>query len=117
MHELAIAHDIMTAAIEQLETTRAERIQQIHCRIGCLAGIDIQALEFCFPFVIKGSTLEGAKLVITQEPAQGECPACKTLSEIHDFFEPCSACGHWPLQLTGGHDMLLTSIDFVLDES
>lgn len=111
MHELSIAQNIVNIALDNLPESDHTTINKIYCTIGSLTGIEISSLEFCFPFVVKGTAAADAALIITEEPAKGTCPQCQQRFKVYDLLDPCPNCDHWPLQLEGGRDMLLTSIE------
>lgn len=66
MHELSITHNIVAAVAERAGN---RTVKSVLLQIGEKAGIDRQAIEFCFELCTQGTVLEGARLDV--EPAGG----------------------------------------------
>jgi Zn finger protein HypA/HybF involved in hydrogenase expression len=66
MHELSIAVSIVELVEEELKEGehRGSPVQEILVEIGSDSGVVVEALEFVWPEVVKGSLLEGAELKI-----------------------------------------------------
>lgn len=62
MHELSIAVNIVEIATEQLQRHGGERVRAIHLRIGPLAGVARDALQFSFALAGEGTPVEGSQL-------------------------------------------------------
>lgn len=111
MHELSIATSLVDTATRSAEGAKARAVTRLNVRIGTLAGVEPDALQFCFPVAARGTPCEGADLCIEVVPGRGTCPKCGLESEIHDLLAPCPACGDWPLAVEGGRDLHLDSLE------
>ena len=89
----------------------ASRVVKVDLVIGALAGIEPDALTFCFPAAAAGTACEGAELSIEIELARGRCSRCAQTSDVRDLMSPCPACGAWPLGIEGGREMRLRSLE------
>ena len=69
MHELSIALSIVEGAREEAERHGGGRVAAVHLKLGPLAGVAREALEFSYDLACEGSELEGSRLVV--EPAPG----------------------------------------------
>lgn len=111
MHELSIATSLVETAVRSAEQAGACSVTRLHLRLGALAGVEPESLEFCFPVVAKGTICEGAELRLEIVPARGCCAGCGGRSEVRDLLAPCPACGGWPLSVEGGREMELDSLE------
>ena len=69
MHEVSLCESILKIITRQAEKDGFTRALKISLTIGDLSGASIEALEFCFPLVAKGTLAEGAALLFI--PTQG----------------------------------------------
>lgn len=111
MHELAIATSLVETAVRTAAAHRAARVSRLRLLLGSLAGVERNALEFSFPIAARGTLCEGAVLEIVPVPARGTCPRCRTTADVNDLMAPCGQCGDWPLEVSGGRDMTLESLE------
>ena len=59
MHELGLTRNVVAIVIEH---ARGRAVQQVRLAIGPMAGVERDALSFCFDVVTAGTELEGATL-------------------------------------------------------
>lgn len=117
MHELSIAHRLVEAAAAEATRRGARRVQRLELVLGALAGVEPEALRFCFPMACHGTVCEGARLEIQHVTATGSCEACGTAHPVEDVMDECPACGHWPLSIAGGREMMLKALELELEVS
>lgn len=82
MHELSIACQIVRIAEQEAQAAGADTIEGIHLRIGALAGVVHDALEFAFDVATENTMLDGATLTIDEVPVVVYCPSCEALREL-----------------------------------
>lgn len=111
MHELSIAHGLVRTAVEHALAGGAARVSRLDVVIGALAGVEPEALAFCFPLAARETVCEGAELAITIVPGRGRCGACGAEADITALMEACPACGQWPIAVEGGREMTLRSME------
>ncbi len=111
MHELSIATSLVETAVRTAAAHRAVRVTRLRLLLGSLAGVQQSALEFSFPIAARGTLCEGAVLEIVPVPARGTCPRCRTVADVDDLMAPCASCGDWPLEVAGGREMTLDSLE------
>ncbi|MER5470761.1 hydrogenase maturation nickel metallochaperone HypA [Streptomyces sp. NPDC002935] len=93
MHELSIA----VAVVEQVEEAVREQgrgVASLTLRIGELAGVVPEALDFSFGLATEGTALAGAHLVIETVEARAHCDGCGR--EAPTGMPPvlwCAVCG------------------------
>ena len=64
MHELSIAVSIIELAEEEAARNSATRVHSVRLRLGSLAGVAKEALQFSYGIACEGTPLEGSRLLI-----------------------------------------------------
>ncbi|MET7983628.1 MULTISPECIES: hydrogenase maturation nickel metallochaperone HypA [unclassified Streptomyces] len=109
MHELSIA----VAVVEQVEEAVREQgrsVASLTLRIGELAGVVPEALDFSFGLAAEGTALAGARLLIDTVEARGRCEGCGREAPIG--MPPvlwCAGCGT-PLTLLAGRELEIVRV-------
>ena len=110
MHEVAITRNIVAIVAEH---ARGRPVKRVVLEIGTLAGIMIEAVEFCFDVVAKGTALDGAKLEIRRIEAQAKCRECGNIFVQETLISPC-VCGSRNVERLTGEE--LTIKEYELDQ-
>ena len=63
MHELSIAQSIVQLSEQQAREHHFSQIEEVELEIRCLAGVELQTLEFAMGSAVKGTLLEKAKII------------------------------------------------------
>ena len=79
--------------------------------IGQLAGVEAEAMKFCFDAVTRGSLAEGAKLEIIATPGTAWCMNCSSTVVCCERFGACPSCGSYQMQVTGGDEMRVKELE------
>lgn len=112
MHELSLVSSVADTVQEALAAYPGARVQQVRLRIGALAAVVEDSLQFCWGIVTERTPLEGAKLVIKPVPVAGRCPACAQdveISSVQSFR--CPLCGGPVADLKQGRELEVESIE------
>jgi hydrogenase nickel incorporation protein HypA/HybF len=64
MHELSIALSIIELAEEEAQRHGDVRVNAVHLKLGRLAGVAKEALEFSYGLACEGTALAGSRLEI-----------------------------------------------------
>lgn len=109
MHELPITESILKIAIS---AAGGRPITAIHLRIGELASIVDDSVQFYFDILSKGTVAEGAALQFDRQPAVANCRACGHVFRPAIPLTPaCPQCTSPLIAVTGGRDMRVESIE------
>lgn len=114
MHELSIAHAIVTTVTEALPDATA-RVTEVRVRIGALSGVVPEALHFAYEVAAEDTALADTVLVIERIPVTIHCSSCHrdtTLDGITGFL--CSECGEPTADIITGKELDVAHV--VLDE-
>ena len=109
MHELALSEDIVNAVRERLGERRVLRVR---LEIGRLMAVVPEALEFSFEVCARGTSLEGASLVIDTVAARGDCRACGAQLELDDPIPLCD-CGSADVAISGGNTLRIKDVEVI----
>ena len=96
MHEMAIAEGILDIAKEHAAREHSARITKIGLLIGEMAGVEEDALRFCFSSLVRGTLAEDAELSIKRVPLVGRCGGGghEQAKENYHFRWPACGVGH-----------------------
>jgi hydrogenase nickel incorporation protein HypA/HybF len=111
MHELGIAINIVEVVQKHLPTDKPMRVRKIQIRAGKLAAIYPPALDTCIKAVARDTAVEGAEVVIIEEPIRALCRACQAANEFDEPPFICAMCGSMALEIQSGKDLFVESIE------
>lgn len=111
MHELSIAESILDAARAEARSRTGMRLTRIGVRIGELAGIDPDALGFCFAALVKDTDLEKCVLEIESVPRRHACPGCGERFVVRNFETRCPKCGAAGTRFISGNELEFAQLE------
>ncbi len=117
MHELSIAKNILEVAREHLPADSSAAVRNVRLRVGDLAGIVPESLEFCFKVLAAGTGFEGSRLTIERVPVVVECRRCGTRSGVDGRGYLCASCGFPDVVIVHGRELEIVSIELDDDAS
>lgn len=112
MHELSIATSIVESVTESAAAYPGARVLEVRIRVGALASVVEDSLQFCWGIVTEGTDLENSKLVVHTLPIVIHCASCNTDSElpgVQSFH--CPRCGQIAADLRQGRELDIESIE------
>lgn len=107
MHELGIATAVLQAVRVEARQRPGMQVREVGVRLGELAGVDADALSFCFDALVAGTALAGAALKIEVCPRRHRCPSCAADFVVADYRTACPACGSTDTECVGGTELEL----------
>jgi hydrogenase nickel incorporation protein HypA/HybF len=110
MHELSIAHSILSIAERSIPPETAGYASAVSLTIGELSGIETDALQFAFEALKDKTVLAKAVLDIEIIPGEAQCSDCSTVFHMPSFGTCCTACGSYLLHILKGKEMKVKSI-------
>jgi hydrogenase nickel incorporation protein HypA/HybF len=111
MHEMSLAEGVLQIVEDAAAAQGFTRVKTVWLEIGRLSSVEPEAMRFCFDVVTKDSLADGAALEIIDVPGMGQCMACTQVVEISAVYDPCPACGEYPVQPTGGTEMRVKELE------
>jgi hydrogenase nickel incorporation protein HypA/HybF len=112
MHELSIAASVVESVTEAAAAHPGARVKSVQLRIGALAGVVEDALEFCWQIATEGTPLVGAVLEIRTLPVIVHCEHCgaeEELTSVQSFR--CPRCGEPAADLRQGRELEIESFE------
>jgi hydrogenase nickel incorporation protein HypA/HybF len=111
VHELSIAASIVEIVERSIPQEPAVPVLRVTVRVGPLAGVVPDSLEFCFRAATAGTKLEGAMLVIERVPLTVRCRDCGRESVLDDIAFACPVCGSTGITLETGTELQVTEVE------
>ncbi len=108
MHELSLAYNICNTASAHVGP--GQKLKTIIVECGPLSGVVPESLEFGFSIAAAESNLDGVKLELRLLKARATCPACGERFDIDSMWTTCIRCGHAPLTVEGGRELMIKEI-------
>jgi hydrogenase nickel incorporation protein HypA/HybF len=109
LHELGLCRDVV-AAVEQRAGDRP--VARVRVRVGRLLHVHPEAFEQSFAVAAAGGVADGAAAELVLLPVTARCPACGATAEGDELILACPACGKLDVELTGGDELMLESIEY-----
>jgi hydrogenase nickel incorporation protein HypA/HybF len=116
MHELSLVSSIVETVTETLaalpDSSKGARVLEVRLRVGALASVIPESLEFCWGIVSEGTPLEGSRLVVNLLPVVVHCASCDKDSELDGVQSfRCPRCGEPSSDLRQGRELEIDSIE------
>lgn len=111
MHEMSLADGVLRVIEDSAEANGFSRVKTVWLEIGALAGVEAEALRFCFDAAVKGTLAEGARLEIVATEGRGRCFSCGETVAIQLRYDLCPLCGGCPVEPTGGMEMRVKELE------
>jgi hydrogenase nickel incorporation protein HypA/HybF len=112
MHELSIAASIVEAVTESAAAYPGARVLQVRLRVGALASVIEDSLQFCWEITVEGTPLHGSQLIVHIVPVTAHCSACGKDGELASLQSfRCPHCGEPVTDLRQGRELEIESIE------
>jgi hydrogenase nickel incorporation protein HypA/HybF len=111
MHEMGIANSVLDAVRAEAGRFPNGHIHKVGVRIGELAGVDPDAMSFCFEALVRGTDLEPLALEIEYCPRRAQCRACGHRYASSVEVPGCPECGWMEAQFLSGDELELTYLE------
>jgi hydrogenase nickel incorporation protein HypA/HybF len=113
MHEMSLAEGVLELIEDAARKQAFTKVATVWLEIGQLAGVEVEAMRFCFDAVSRGSVAEGARLEIIATPGAGWCLQCAASVALSEVYACCPQCGAAPVRVTGGTEMRVKELEVV----
>lgn len=113
MHETSIALAVVDQIAERARRDGHTAVHSVALRVGSLAGVVPEALEFCFTQACEGTVAQGAALSIESVPAEACCSACSGSWPVGmppDLV--CPVCGQAAAHLRTGRELEIAAVQW-----
>jgi len=112
MHELSIVASVVESVTESLEAYPLSRVLEVRLRVGALASVVVDSLEFCWGLATEGTPLEGSRLVVKTLPVVMHCAVCAANVELEGVQSfRCPRCDAPCSDLRQGRELDIESFE------
>jgi hydrogenase nickel incorporation protein HypA/HybF len=111
MHELSIARSIVEIVEQYVSPNDCRAVREVKVKVGGMAGVVPDSLEFCFSAITADTFLQNAKLRIEQIPFTIKCETCGDVAASAMGFVVCPRCGSADTTVVGGTELQVTEIE------
>lgn len=111
MHEFSIACSVLDAVRTEARLRPGMRVSKIGVRIGDLAGLDPDALSFCFEALTKETEFESVVLEIERKPRRHRCSRCANEFVVVNYEALCPECGEEATLFLSGDELELAYLE------
>ena len=111
MHELGIANSVFEAVNQEMRRHAGARPCKVGLRVGEWAGVDPEALRFCFESIVKDTPFEPLVLEIETCPRQQRCIGCGQTFRVVDYDTTCPRCRSNETECIGGAELELSFVE------
>jgi len=107
---MSIAIQLVRSIEDAIAGRGVRQVERVDVQIGAGEMVVPDALRMAFEVVATGTVAEGAELVLTEIPLVVTCRRCGQQFEPKAADYVCPGCGQADVDITGGRDILLTSL-------
>lgn len=116
MHELSIVASIVESVTETMGSYPGARVKEVRLRVGALASVIEDSLQFCYEIATEGTLLDGSTLIVRTVPVKMHCEACAQDVEIANLQSfRCPRCERPLTEMRQGRELEIESIE--IDDS
>ncbi len=111
MHELSIAQSIVDIIQQYVPEDQSQDVRLVKVRVGQLAGVVPDSLDFCFGAIVKDTPLGNARLDIEEVPLESQCKVCHGLFAVEGACFVCPYCGSGEIKVISGTELQVVEIE------
>jgi hydrogenase nickel incorporation protein HypA/HybF len=112
MHELSIVSSVVDSVTESLAAYPGARVVEVRLRVGALAAVVEDSLQFCWGIATEGTELSGARLVVNLLPVTVHCSVCGSDGAIESLQSfRCPKCGAPASDVRSGRELEIEAIE------
>ena len=117
MHEASLVQGLLNLVEKTVADHNAanpekpvRRVTEVNCQLGLISCVEPRTLTSCFELFAEDTVARDARLTLTTAPLPCTCKKCGKGFELTERMFKCPFCGDINLQFTGGHGLVLTSL-------
>jgi hydrogenase nickel incorporation protein HypA/HybF len=116
VHEFSIAQTIVQAVLAELKKVQPARLVRARIVAGNLHQLVSANLTLAYKVLTKDTPAAGSRLSIRRVPITAECRQCHWRGEIRNALFACGRCQSGDIEITGGRELYLDSIEVEQDD-
>jgi len=112
VHELSIVSSIVDSVTETLAAYPGAKVKEVRLRVGALASVIEDSLQFCYGIATEGTALADSALIVKVLPVRMHCDQCDQDVEIVSLQSfRCPRCQEPLSDLRQGRELEIDSIE------
>jgi hydrogenase nickel incorporation protein HypA/HybF len=112
MHELSIVASVVDSVTETLASYPGAQVLEVRLKVGAMASVVVDSLEFCWGIATEDTPLEKTKLVVRTVPVVIYCTTCGRDVELEGVQSlRCPVCGEITMDIRQGRELEIESIE------
>jgi len=111
MHELSIAQSIIEIIEQHVSPDEQPAVREVKIRVGALAGVIPDSLEFCYSAITANTSLQHSHLFIENVPLMIQCKACGRMFESGLGIVQCPTCEGYETEMISGTELHVVEIE------
>ena len=111
MHELSIAQSIVEIVHQYIPNDERQVVKTVKVKVGELAGVVPESLDFCFKAIVDGTPLQDACLQIDHVPFTLKCTTCTGTFRNEPGIMLCPNCGGSNTSVMTGTELQVVEIE------
>jgi hydrogenase nickel incorporation protein HypA/HybF len=115
MHEGILTEDLFDHVLIHAREANARKVTRVKVTIGALSDYTAESIQFYWESMAPGTIAEGAALEFESAPGTAKCNNCGAEFEISEPYAECPKCGTFPVTVTGGNGVYLSSLEIETD--
>jgi hydrogenase nickel incorporation protein HypA/HybF len=116
MHEGALTENLFDHVLIHAREANARQVTRVKVTIGALSDATEESIRFYWDSMAPGSIAESAVLEFENAPGTARCTNCGEEFEIAELYDACPNCGTFPVTVTGGNGVYLSSLEVESDD-
>lgn len=118
MHEFSICQTIVEIVLKELRKAGMERVRlkSVKIAVGKYHQIVPENLTFAYEVLTKDTPAENSLLEIEILPILVQCKSCNRKGEIVPPLYRCETCSSGDVEVVGGKELLLESLEVISDD-
>ena len=111
MHEMSVTMSLLDLILDEATKAGARKISGVNIVLGEMTGIIDRYVQANFELLSQNTPAEGAALSFRNIPRQARCRHCEHVFQPSDFEWNCPECQSLELEITGGNELYVESIE------
>ena len=109
MHEMGFCEALLAAARRR---AAGRPVRRLRVQVGVLHRISPEAFQQSFTMLAGGTEAENAEVELVSVPVRSICRRCRYETDCDELPLACAACGSVDIQITGGEEVILESLEY-----
>jgi hydrogenase nickel incorporation protein HypA/HybF len=109
VHEIGLCEGVLETVCRR---AAGRPVRRVRVRAGVRHAVDPQSMAQAFHLVSQGTEAAGATVDLVTVPARLTCRTCGATADTTDLLAVCGRCGSDDVELDGGDELVLESIEY-----